>query len=312
MVDGYRGFDKALKYLFDNATEVSVERLYQSGTPIATITVDGQEITLYSPSSGGSTVTVSPLLQSGTPIANITVDGTTYAIYAPLGGGQLDGTTVPSSSLGNDGDEYFKLSGNMPNMHIVSFKFRITDRKGGGNDMNQFSRLGFYDASDNKYTFPEGTTWSDDVGHFEDDPISDNSKMLLVSTPGTVTVNLPSGSYIDSSVYTKFGWYTANDIPDRDPVGWELYVSEDGTNYTLIDTRTSQTITDTRETLAFKEPYVSAVLPTIDDIYYKKSGTWLKLTSFVTVEDLYNACVTKNVTPASHSLDDIVAEFLRT
>ena len=228
--------------------------------------------------SVGTEVIANPTGQASGDLSSIGIGGTKYNIPSGEGGtgNHLDGITAPTALIGHDGDEYFELSGNLPVSHIVSLKFKVTERKGTGNGMIQFSKLGFYDANDNKFSWPSGTTWSDDVGHYENDPINDNEKMLLVSVPGTVTINLPSGSYIDSSVYTRFGWYTANDSTDRDPVGWELYISEDGINYLLIDTRTNQTITDYREVLAFKDTYVSSVLPTIKDIYFKKSGTWLK------------------------------------
>lgn len=229
------------------------------------------------PQGSGTDVEANPTGTATDDLDTIRIGNTIYDIPGSGGGSvnHLDGIVAPTDLIGSDGDEYFKLSGNVPVAHIVSFKFRVTERKGTGNDMIQFSKLGFYDTNDNKYLWPSGVTWSDDVGHYENDPINDNEKMLLVSL-GTVTIDLPSGSYIDSSIYTKFGWYTANDSTDRDPIGWELYISEDGINYTLIDTRTNQTITDSRNTLAFKDSYISSTLPTINDIYYKKSGKWLK------------------------------------
>ena len=93
MQAGYAGFDKRLKYLFDNATEVSAESLLSDGTPIGRITVDGSTVTLKAPSSGGgSNVVVTPILQTGEHIANISVDGVVNALYAPYGGG---GVSMP-------------------------------------------------------------------------------------------------------------------------------------------------------------------------------------------------------------------------
>lgn len=138
--------------------------------------------------------------------------------------------------------------------HIVSLQFKVTARRGGGNDGHQYSQFAFYDDNNNRYSWPSGTSWSDNTGHYENDPIG-NDKMLLKSTPGILTLNLPAGYYIDSSIYTKYGWNTANDFPDRDPISWEFYISEDGINYSLVDTRTSQTITTDRYTLAFRDTY---------------------------------------------------------
>lgn len=138
-------------------------------------------------------------------------------------------------------------------VNIISLKFRITQNK--SSFATQFSQFGFYDANNNKYQWPSGTSWSDDVGHYENDPINANTKMLLAAVPSTVTINLPSGYSIDANVYCKYGWYTANDDSTRDPVSWELFISEDGSNYIAVDARVNQTITETRNALAFRGLY---------------------------------------------------------
>lgn len=140
-------------------------------------------------------------------------------------------------------------------VNIISLKFRITNPKSGYAYGTQFSQFGFYDNNDNKYQWPSGTTWSADVQHYEFDPISANNKMTLAATPCVITINLPSGTYIDANTYCQYGWYTANDAPERDPTTWELFISEDGSNYIAVDARVNQTITDTRYALAFRGLY---------------------------------------------------------
>lgn len=278
------------------------------GTSVGTLTsigIDGDKYDIPS----GTEVIPNPV---GTPtddLETVQIGSDIYSI--PTGGaaGHLDGIVSPDPSIGSNGDEYFKLSGAMPNLKIVSLKFEVTARKGGGNGMVQYSQLGFYDENDNKFSWPAETTWSDDVGHYENDPIAVNNKLLLVSIPGTVTINLPSGSYIDSNIYTKFGWFTANDSSDRDPISWKLYASENGTDYILVDARSQQTIPDQRLVLAFKDAYLSSGNPVIETIYYKKSGIWLK-DDYVSISKLYDACIANGVIPISKSINDIVAVFL--
>lgn len=49
MQKGYTGADKALDYLFDNATEVEVTQVQTTGTAIAVIEVDGDPLPIYAP-----------------------------------------------------------------------------------------------------------------------------------------------------------------------------------------------------------------------------------------------------------------------
>lgn len=56
--------------------------------------------------------------------------------------------------------------------------------------------------------------------------------------------------YIDNVEPVQFDSYyytTANDVPGRDPITWNLYVSNDNSTWNLIDSRTNEIITDTRE-----------------------------------------------------------------
>ncbi len=99
MQAGYAGFDKRLKYLFENATEVSAEALLSDGTPVAIITVDGSPLTIKAPSGGGSTVVVTPLLDHGEHIANISVNGVVNELYAPDGGSSVEANPATSPTV---------------------------------------------------------------------------------------------------------------------------------------------------------------------------------------------------------------------
>lgn len=81
MQKGYTGSDRRIAYLFDHATETSAEQVLVSGTKIATVTIDGQEIDLYAPE--GTEVTITQVQASGNKIADITVNNATTGIYAP-------------------------------------------------------------------------------------------------------------------------------------------------------------------------------------------------------------------------------------
>lgn len=56
MQKGYTGTDKALEYLFENASEVEVTQELVQGVKIATIEIDGQPLFLYAPDKGGIVV----------------------------------------------------------------------------------------------------------------------------------------------------------------------------------------------------------------------------------------------------------------
>ena len=128
-------------YLRDNAIKnVSADTTVKSGTKIATITIDGTEYIIYSPSvsyessitggtkvgtitvgantfdvyapsssAGGSTVSVVPKTLTGTNIAEITVDGTTYQLYAPTSGGG-SGSTVTAEATLTEGTQIGKIT----------------------------------------------------------------------------------------------------------------------------------------------------------------------------------------------------------
>lgn len=71
---------------------VSVTRSISTGTKIASLNINGENTDLYAPNNGGgggggSTVSVTQIQHSGTRIADITVDGATTSLYAPSNGG---------------------------------------------------------------------------------------------------------------------------------------------------------------------------------------------------------------------------------
>ena len=156
-------------------------------------------------------------------------------------------------------------------------KFEITARKGGGDGLTQFSRLTFLDTYGQAIAWPSGITWSSNVSTYENDPINQYSKFLGTNLP-TITFTFPDNERFDLSTAINYCWYTANDQPVRDPVSWNMYVSNDGINWILIDARSNETITDTRDTVAFTSDGYNK-LPTgisIKNVYYNDNDNWIK------------------------------------
>lgn len=110
MVGTYSGSDKRLKYLFDNATEVSAAQVVSSGTPIATVTIDGQTMTVYAPQGGGSNVVVTPLAEDGDDIATISVDGVSHTVKNGIVANPTDAATDDLEKI-QIGNAIYNISG---------------------------------------------------------------------------------------------------------------------------------------------------------------------------------------------------------
>jgi len=52
----------------------------------------------------------------------------------------------------------------------------------------------------------------------------------------------------NSITFNGYRWTTANDEPGRDPMSWNIYGSQDGTSWVLLDVQTDKTITSSRNT----------------------------------------------------------------
>ncbi len=66
------------------------------------------------------------------------------------------------------------------------------------------------------------------------------------STYGSTVLIVDTGSG-NSVTFDSYGWDTANDCRERDPVDWTVSGSNDGSTWTVLDTRTAQTITAERQ-----------------------------------------------------------------
>lgn len=91
---------------------VSWNQIVQSGTKIATVTINGNSTDVYAPSGGGSTVFYTPILESGTQIGTLTIDGVDNPLYAPSGGGgSVDDVLVNNESVVDEGIARIDLTG---------------------------------------------------------------------------------------------------------------------------------------------------------------------------------------------------------
>jgi hypothetical protein len=122
----------------------------------------------------------------------------------------------------------------------------------------------------NEMSYPVGTTastngtndWSD---YWETpDRLLDGStstKMVVgweesPYSPLDVIIDLGSWNGFDPTVYDHYQWYTANDSfwwveVRRNPVSWEIQLSEDGSTWEVWDTQTNATLNEQNESIAW-------------------------------------------------------------
>lgn len=88
------------EHIGTGGSDVSWTQVQESGTKIASISIDGTSTDVYAPNGGGGSSDVSwnQIQDTGTKIAEITIDGTSTDVYAPTGGG---GGTSDYSDLSN-------------------------------------------------------------------------------------------------------------------------------------------------------------------------------------------------------------------
>lgn len=95
-----------------------------------------------------------------------------------------------------------------------------------------------------------------------------DAKTKLQEVDVTVTFTLPS-----EIMFAYYSFTTANDVPKRDPVSWELYDSlDDGATWNLIDQRSDVVVPDDRkvETELFKTNKIT-VRDSIEEDYNEQS-----------------------------------------
>lgn len=126
----------------------------------------------------------------------------------------------------------------------------------------QFSEIEITDGT-NVFLWPSGTTITSSVpgatfgGKLEGpsnlidgDLNTKYNSSTNFSSPITFDIDL-GASELDVSVWNAWRWYTANDTEQRDPISFSLSLSNDGINYTEIDSVIRMTTTTQRKAIAY-------------------------------------------------------------
>lgn len=106
---------------------------------------------------------------------------------------------------------------------------------------------------------------------------------------------------------TQYSYTTGDDLPPRDPVSWEVYGSNDGTNYALIDSQPFVSITTVRETetqmfsisgtvptaiITGTTPSIRSIIPGLNQVvvdYNQSTGGDPEATYYYSVDSSANA-----------------------
>ena len=141
------------------------------------------------------------------------------------------------------------------------FKMEITQLRTNSSDIIQFTEFCFFNASKtSRYSYKSGASITTDLPQV----YISVSNLIDGSTNGskfsgnwggrkngkaTFYIDLGEGNEINAAEYPYYGYYTAEDQNPRDPVTWNLYASQDGTNYDLVDSKENADITTSRNAL---------------------------------------------------------------
>lgn len=147
--------------------------------------------------------------------------------------------------------------------NVRYIKWKITAIKPNSTTL-QASEFGFSDSTvisnETRFSYPNNTVVTsnqsatasgEEVTKLIDNSVDTKFCKSNVSLPCIVTIDLGENQKIDLTHYKYYYYYTANDDPTkRDPISWELSVSEDDITYHVIDTKSNLTITEDRKALA--------------------------------------------------------------
>lgn len=137
--------------------------------------------------------------------------------------------------------EIYKNRGNVPVTQLSLIKIM--------NEKRQYLDISGSTVTSNK----SGASQSEECGNVVDGSV--DTKFCVNSfTPSQespLIINIALASTIDGTNYCLWEYYTANDYDVRDPVTFNLYVSEDGTNYILADSVENTSPTSNRKSLGY-------------------------------------------------------------
>ncbi len=93
---------------------------------------------------------------------------------------------------------------------------------------------------------PDGNS---NIGEYPENLLDMNSSTKWCDT--NFQLNGTSSIYIDNStslIFDSYYYVTGDDYPERDPITWTLSISDDNSIWSIIDTQSSISITDNRQT----------------------------------------------------------------
>ena len=114
------------------------------------------------------------------------------------------------------------------------FKFDVLKNRGG--EKTQISKITFYN-NNNNVSFTEAVASSNTSSPSNETPsnaIGDNIKKKWLSYKSICSLYITFSNPITMNQYSIT---TANDVPDRDPISWNLYSSVDNQTWNLIDSK---------------------------------------------------------------------------
>ena len=144
-------------------------------------------------------------------------------------------------------------------------RWTITNLTGPNPNSVQASQINLY-IQNVLWTVPDASVSSTNPGGRN--PVGEEPKNLVDGSvlKKWLDFNIISGSSITQSIIlidlsvqksvTGYNWYTANDVPQRDPISWKLEGSTDSSSWVLLDSVQNYPTTDTRFALAYtKQPF---------------------------------------------------------
>lgn len=205
--------------------------------------------------------------------------------------GSQKNITIPGSNY-VEGDaisiEHPQISSTITHVKWVLLNTRNHSSAG---DIVQVGEFELYDTDDQlltyssiSATFGNGGTPTYGTNQYQQTPdklIDGDTNLKMCCTNFTTSclgleITMELMDSIDIQDIKQYRYITANDMDVRDPVTWDLYVSSDGTDWTLVDRQVDDsTIPTARET---STAYYEITHPTSDDLAISvKYGNGLRL-----------------------------------
>lgn len=187
--------------------------------------------------------------------------------------GVYTGATPPTTDIGESGDLYFEIKNTMRYLRMTIYQLR------GGTNITQLSDIRLSDGN-NYYSFTNDTIAASSSGNPGEgvDMLIDNNVNTKYCTgyapsfSNPLTITITFSNDVNIFDWNFFEYWTANDSSERDPVSFDVDISNDGTTfYNVLEVR-SANITTSRKVLGYKGNIYKGIP------YYKVGATWHKFT----------------------------------